>query len=306
MRKLRSLIICSSISAILGLTSCSSTKSPYYGDTESLKGLQKMGRAGKINTKGKKTNIRVLAIKETAYSIGAQSGLAYRAKHINTYLTKHQRLLSKIYDFELLMLENNVLPPVLSEGHNSLNIPNMNALRVANTIYKIDKQARFVTTAPNWRQYIWLDYKIPDRPHSSVLPKDSVERKAWDQYTYEGWQKGAEQADNIFSNNIGRLKHDFTGMIRYRKLLSMNMVSPPYVSHTELGITGDENEIRIDDKVLRIVALPALNIRSKEWRASVTKLDSHLEKYTKMAKLAEATKIEITDQAWQPVIKTAE
>lgn len=306
MRKLKSILICSSISAIIGLAACTSTKSPYYGNTETLEGLQKMGRAGKVNKSALKSNIRVLAIRETAYSIGAQSGLAYRSKHINTYLTLHQRLLSKIYDFELLMLEDNVLPPVLSEGHNSLNLPNMSALRVSNTIYKIDKQARFVTTAPNWRQYIWLDYKIPDRPHSSVLPKDSVERQAWDRYTYEGWQKGIEQADNIFANNIGRLKHDFTGMIRYRKLLSMNMVSPPYVSKTELGITGDSNEIRIDDRVLRIVALPGLNTNSKEWRASVTKLDSRLQKYKKMEQLAQATKIEITDEAWQPVVTTAE
>ncbi len=32
-------------------------------------------------------------------------------------------------------------------------------------------------------------------------------------------------------------------MILYRKLLAMNMVSPPYVSHTDLGVTGDASEI---------------------------------------------------------------
>jgi defect-in-organelle-trafficking protein DotC len=309
MQKLKGHLLINSVllTAILGLSACGpKTLGPYAGTTETLEGLQAMGRAGPPSSSEQKSNIRVLAIKETAYSIGAQSGLAYRAKYINAYLITHSRQLDKIYDFENLILENNVLPPILSEGRNAFNLASPNAIRVANTTYQIDRQAQFVTTAPNWRQYIWLDYKIPDRPHFSVLPKDAEERVAWDKYTYEGWQKGMEQADEIFSNNLARLKHDFVGMIRYRKLLAMNMVSPPYVSHTDLGVTGDNNQLRIDDRVLRIVALPGLKPNSKEWRASVTKLDGRLEKFNKLEKLASKTKIEITDQAWQPVIPAAD
>lgn len=307
MRKLKTLALTCSI-ALFALSACTSAtkKNGLIGDTESLEGLQAMGHAGKAASSEVQSSIRVMAIKETAFSIGAQSGLAYRAKDINMYLTRHARRLDKVYDFDSLMLENNVLPPILSEGHNLLNLANPAAIRVANTTYKIEKQAQFTTTAPTWRQYVWLDYTLPERPNSAVLPKDDIERKAWDQYIYEGWQKGMEQADNIFSDNLARLKHDFTGIIRYRKLLAMNMVSPPYVSHTDLGITGDKNQIRVDDRVLRIVALPELNIKSKEWRASVTRLDDRLKKYQKMEALASKTEIQITDQAWQPTIPKAE
>lgn len=305
------LIATISLSALMTLvSSCASHRSSgsaYMGNTETLEGLQAMGRSNASQAKQlQKSNIRAMAVKETAYSIGAQSGLAYRAKHINDYLIRHAVDLDKIYNFNVLVLENNVLPPVLSEGHNSLNLSLNNEIRVAQTTYKIDRQAQFITAPPNWRQYLWMDYHLPKRPHYSVLPKDNLERNVWDQYTYEGWQKGIEQADSIFADNQARLKHDFSGMILYRKLFAMNMVSPPYVSHTELGITGDKDKIRIDDRVLRIVALPELKPNSKEWRASVTKLDDRLKQFRKMEKLAQLPKIEITDKAWQPVIPNVE
>ena len=89
----------------------------------------------------------------------------------------------------------------------------------------------------------------------------------------------------------------------YRKLLAMNMVSPPYVSHTDLGVTGDGAEIHIDDRVLRITALPALNVNSSEWRAAVAKDEDALEQFRNMEKLVQTAKITITNKAWQPVIK---
>ena len=91
-------------------------------------------------------------------------------------------------------------------------------------------------------------------------------------------------------------------MIMYRKLLAMNMVSPPFVSHTDLGVTGDGGEIHIDDRVLRITALPALNVNSSEWRAAVAKDEDALEQFRDMEKLIKSTKITITNKAWQPVI----
>ena len=92
-------------------------------------------------------------------------------------------------------------------------------------------------------------------------------------------------------------------MILYRKLLAMNMVSPPYVSHLDLGVTGDGNELHIDDQVLRITALPALNIRSDEWRAAVAKDEGSLEALTQMEQRIQTAKVEANSNAWQPVIR---
>ncbi|KTD17514.1 type IV secretion system DotC family protein [Legionella jordanis] len=273
-------------------------------DTGSLAGLQAMANTSgsKSRSKANMGKIREMALKETALSLGAQAGLAWRTKIIDEHLNRQARNLDAIFDFNSLILEHNILPPVLLEGRNTFNLADTQTIRISDRTYKVAKQARFITTPPNWRQYLWLDYKKPDPPNVTLLPKTKQERALWCFYVEKGWKNGIEQAGVILEESIARIKEDFAGMILYRKLLAMNMVSPPFVSHTDLGVTGDSSEMHIDDRVLRITALPGLNINSKEWVAAVAKDEEALERFKNMEKLAQSTKISITSKAWQPVI----
>lgn len=291
------------LAAALVLSSCHSTRGTI-GNTDSLAGLQAMANANKKKGKSKNQTgkIRQMALKETALSLGAQAGLAWRAKQIDEDLVKQSRNLDAIYDFNSLILEHNILPPVLLEGRNTLNLADTQTIRISDRTYKVAKQARFITTPPNWRQYLWLDYQKPDYPHITLLPKTKAERTVWCIYTEKGWKNGVDQGNIILEENIARIKEDFAGMILYRKLLAMNMVSPPYVSNTDLGVTGDASEIHIDDRVLRITALPALNINSSEWKAAVAKDENALEQFKQMEQVAKQSKIVITNKSWQPMI----
>ena len=273
-------------------------------DTGSLACLQKLGttKPNKKFNKKRMSKIREMALKEIALSLGAQAGLAWRAKTIDDQLTLQARNLDAVYDFNSLVLEHNILPPVLLEGRNTLNLADTQTIRISDRTYKVAKQAHFITTPPNWRQYLWMDYKPPEVPHISLLPKTRQEKRLWCNYVEQGWKNGVEQATIILEESVARIKEDYRGMILYRKLLAMNMVSPPYVSHTDLGVTGDESEIHIDDRVLRITALPGLNVNSKEWRAAVAKDENALEQFKNMEKLAQNTKITITSKAWQPIL----
>lgn len=277
------------------------------GDTESLNGLKAMYTNKRVGenraTRASQSKIREMALRETALSLGAQAALASRAKTIDDQLVKQTRYLDAIFDFKSLILDNNILPPVLLQGNNSLNLADAQTIRISDRTYKLVKQARFMTTPPNWRQYLWLDYQKPEAPHVTMLPNTREERQIWCYYTEKGWQNGLEQADIILAENIARIKEDFTGMILYRKLLAMNMVSPPYVSHLDLGITGDGNELHIDDQVLRITALPALNVNSNEWRAAVAKDERSLEALTQMEQRIQTAKLETNSNTWQPVIR---
>ena len=60
-------------------------------------------------------------------------------------------------------------------------------------------------------------------------------------------------------------------MILYHKLYSQNMVSAPFVAQADLGVTGDDREMRVNDRVLRITDTSRSNVNSKSWQAAVQK-----------------------------------
>jgi defect-in-organelle-trafficking protein DotC len=213
---------------------------------------------------------RYAVLRDTAVTTGAQAGLAWRSQAINEMLEKDSRNLDKSFNFISLMLRCNVLPPVLVEGRDTLHIDGTDAIRLSDRVYKIETPPRFVTAPPHWREYLWMAFKSPEKPSPSLLPQNDDERCVWNEYITVGWTEGLQQADSIFSANLGRLKRDYNGMVLYRKLLAQNMVSPPYVAKSELGVTGDENEMRINDQVLRITSTSKLQTNSKCWKAAVT------------------------------------
>lgn len=215
--------------------------------------------------------LRAKSLQDSSMSIGAQGGLSWASKQINQQMNKDKKYLDTIFNFNAMVLSHGVIPPVLEAGDNNLNLADPNTIRVADRSYKIVQQARFATTPPNWREYLWLAFDKPQLPDKSLLPKTSEEQRIWKQGIRAGWDKGIQQAYNIFQQNMARLKRDFRGMALYRKLLQEQMISPPFVARTELGVTGDGNDMRINDQVLRIVELPKLQTNSRDWRAVVVK-----------------------------------
>lgn len=249
--------------------------------------------------------IREVALYEIAMSFGMRAGLYARSKDINQYLSEHKSILDHIFDFRSLMLDNNIMPPVLiearktmtAESHQELpsdddsfllnNNPvgkslvkanvrvehaqnDFRTLRITDRIYKIIRQARFAITVPSWNDYIRLSYSAPGIPEKSLLPRNDEEQKSWSEGVQKGWDLGLAQADQILNQNLRLLKRDYLGMIRYRRLLSKNMVSEPYVAKRNYGVTGDGDEIKIHDRVLTIAALPALKPDSGSWTPFLT------------------------------------
>lgn len=212
-------------------------------------------------------HIRVNVIKDTARSTGAQAALAYNSKHINQMLDQQKKTLTQIFDFQAMMLPHNVMPPVLVESKNTLNLDSGSSIRLADRVYQIITPPHFVTTVPSWRDYLWMNYKPPEAPDNSLLPKNNAERDFWNKYIMIGWNAGVQQARDIFAINLNHLRRDYQGMILYRKLLAQNMVTEPYVSKADLGITGDGTNLRINDQVLRITATSQLKPNSKIWKA---------------------------------------
>jgi defect-in-organelle-trafficking protein DotC len=246
------------------LTGCNRVRPPV--NTANITQLENLS-AGRARAKNA---LRHQFIRDTALSLGARGGLAWRSKEINKILVKHEPLLYRLFNFNAMLLEKNVLPPVLIEGRNTLTLTGTDVIRIADRTFHILSQARFVTAAPNWRDYLWMKYTPPEQPDRALLPKNREEKIAWKIYIDQGWQAGVQQGDLIFKENIGRLKRDYEGMIRYRTLLAQNMVSPPFVAQLDMGVTGGGSNLTVNDKVLRITALPALRSDSQNWKAGMT------------------------------------
>jgi defect-in-organelle-trafficking protein DotC len=217
------------------------------------------------------SQLRARSLRDTAMSLGAQGGLAFASEKLNESLEQNAKHLSSIFNFNAMVLSHGIMPPVLEESSNNLNLADSSTIRVADKMYKIIQQARFATTPPHWREYLWLSYSKPTLPDKSLLPKSTEEHRIWKQGIHIGWEKGIQQSYSIFQQNLARLKRDYQGMVLYRKLLQQKMISPPFVARTELGITGNGSDMRINDQVLRIVELPKLQTSGRHWNAVVVK-----------------------------------
>lgn len=217
----------------------------------------------------RQSNLRVRLLKDIALGLGAQGGLAYASEKMNGRMNHDRQYLDTIFNFNGMMLSHGVIPPVLEMGDRTLNLDDPNTIRVSDRTYKIVAQARFATTPPNWREYLLMAYDKPCLPDRTLLPRNETEQKIWRAAIRAGWEQGINQSYNIFQQNLARLKRDYRGMAIYRKLLQEKMISQPFVARTELGVTGNGTDMRINDQVLRIVELPQLQTNSKGWKAVV-------------------------------------
>lgn len=231
--------------------------------------LQTLSRSAELQGEAKINFIRMDAIRDTAMSIGARTALAWRGEQINQMLDTQSQHLSQVFNFQGLVLNDDILPPVLLESRNALTIDNPQNLRVADRTYQIIKQAHFVSVPPTWREYLVMDQSRPEAPDVSLLPSTDEERTAWQDGIVKGWEDGIKQANMIYEENLSRLKRDYQGMVRYRRLLAQNMVSAPQVAHRELGITGGGESLAVNDRILTIKALPSLKADSQSWKPSI-------------------------------------
>lgn len=216
-------------------------------------------------------NIRMKAIKEAALQLGTQAGLAFSAQIIDTKLEKMSMTLNQIYNFNGLMLNNHVMPPVIVQSDNLVNMgPDGDNLRLGGKNYKIVKQARLVSIAPTWRDYLWMDYTKPELPNRVLMPENQNEKKVWDNTIQKAWFMGIQQGEAIYKIKMNEITRDYKGMLLYRDLLAKRMVNPPYVQKDLKGITGDGNQMIIDDQSWTLTDKPQLQVNSKLWTPIVT------------------------------------
>lgn len=200
---------------------------------------------------------RIEALKSTGLRIGAQAGLAHRARAIVAEIEENAALLDRIFAFQPLLSAEGLLPPVIVEYDQKMEIKN-NAQRLefAGKTYKIVAPARFVRVAPTWRDYLFLgllpdQLKVDDLPES-LRPANSEEEKIWQDSVRSGWAIGEQQADAIFAENVARLRRDYLGMLKYRYLLRQGMIKAPVLAKSRPRIKVTDDQIVIGEGAMEV------------------------------------------------------
>jgi defect-in-organelle-trafficking protein DotC len=190
---------------------------------------------------------------------------------IRQELDQRAGYMDKIYDFRHLLIPAPsgllIEPPVISEQVNALIIDGTGSeAAVSDRIYNINKNARIVSTARSWRNYLERSWGIVTPPPDILRPNDEEERYRWIDWVRQGWEAGIEQADQIFEQDLNQLAADYQGMVRYRMLLAQGMVSPPYTLQTDRGVTGGGTTMRVGDRAVQITGMPSLKAGSETWQ----------------------------------------
>ncbi len=240
----------------------------------SMKILQKMEAVneGKAFAEGTMPlDIRRDAVIEAALSFGARGGLAMRTYEINLDLERQTGAMDKIYNFRSLLVAAPsgllIEPPVISESIDAMIIEtDGQSAAVSDRIYNINKNAKIVTSARDWREYLKRDWGKVKNPPDILMPQDDEERDIWKIKVAEGWKSGYGQADETFEADLARLVADFSGMVRYRKLLAQGMVSPPYANQVDRGVTGGGHQMRVGDRAIQLTGTPQLISGHDQWK----------------------------------------
>ena len=216
------------------------------------------------------SKIREDALKEAAISYGARAGLAKKTREIRESIHKKAAVLDQLYNFNRLLIPAPsgllIEPPIISEGENATLIEDGGqTAAVADRIYNINRNARIVSTPRTWRAYLERDWGEVELPPQILFPRTDEERKIWIDALTKGWEEGLKQADEIFQADLNKLVADFSGMIRYRKLLAQGIVSAPFALQVDRGVTGGGDEMRVGDRAVEITGPSQLMTEAFEW-----------------------------------------
>lgn len=244
-----------------------SDSTAYDSDQMQNEILHWQASAESHNTAVSSLQIRTVAIQEAALSIASQTALALRTRSLQSRIERQASNLNDIFDFSALCL-GQVLPPVITEANDLVVLDSDDTMRIAGRTYKIQQQARLITIAPTWRDYLLgSHFAVPPKPHPALLPQNAEESAIWREAVSKGWQSGQEQADEIMSIALSRLQRDWVGMVRYHLLFRAGQVSAPLLAKSSQGVTGNGQAMVLNDQIVRLTVKPTLSLDSSKWVA---------------------------------------
>ena len=165
-----------------------------------------------------------------------------------------------------------------------MRIENPDKATAAETSYELLAPAAYISTVPNWREYLMADaFPAPEKPNPAVMPKDNKERAIWRAAVREAWAQGLAEADQLYADNIARMTRQYRGVMLYHLLTAQHLLSRVNTASADLGMNISGNKFSIGQKVYRITAPssftlpPASSVPAKPAPKPVPKPTTYME-----------------------------
>lgn len=228
-----------------------------------------------LGTRGVK-HMRARIMRRTAYTLGVQAGAHWREKEVDALMQQQAPLLTQIFAFRPLLLDHGqVLPPVIDVVHGATRLNSPTSGSSVITTYRIEAPARLVSTAPNWRSWLWLQFPRLTRVSRLLLPKNDSEQAIWKREAAKGWAVGIATYNAAFDARLHTLQRDYLGMVRFAILARQRVVSVPRFATGSLGIQVNGQRLNIGQRLFRIT-WPAGFTPSRSWNpVAVSRGDLH-------------------------------
>ena len=227
--------------------------------------------AGDLESEG---NFRSRRMRQAALAWGAAHGQARRSWEIARSYYERKDRLDASWNFRRVsipapMAAGWIVPPVIQRAGAAWSGGERQA-EAATEYYQIIRPGRLAGKLPDWRDYLPLPAAEPEAPANALLP-ESEEVKQWREWAAEGWLAGLKLAEAEHREALARLERDFTGMLEYRRLLAMGMLSDLVVEaeHWPAAIDGNGDILRVGGRRIRIVTDAEFNADTDTWKPLV-------------------------------------
>ena len=211
------------------------------------------------------------ALLEAARERGSRMGYARRGWEIGGLLERRSSQLDRAFDFSHVAAKapggtGYVIPPVVSRGTDAFEGDvRRRKVSVVDEYLTIASPGEIRPVRPTWRDYLLFEPARPDDPGSAPLPRSQAERTRFTEWFGEGWRAGADLADSEITSRLERLRRDYEGMLRYRRLVSRGMMDRMVLRDADFGVTGGGGEMRVGNRTVRIVSDAAFRADPRRW-----------------------------------------
>lgn len=215
--------------------------------------------------------LRAQMLTEGGQTAGFRGGMASRAGILSSELKRKAGHLDRLFQFATLIGPSGTLPPVIVEAKDVASFGS-EQIRTADHVYKIEKEERFVSVPPTWRDYLLAGLSVSgvaELPPFEARPRDARESALWRDAVKAGWAAGEKQADAVLDANFNRLTRDITGMLLFAALRQQGLISGTQVAESVQTAIRDKKQLVIGERLKRVTDKASFVADPRKWRASV-------------------------------------